>query len=238
MATGSRDGTIRLWDLLTGAQVEVVKVHSSIVDRVVFSHDGKTLASGGQDYALALHPIANRLPIETLSESSRIVNLSLSTVREITDALSAPSPCPLPRGARGYWTVISRTVLTEDGKTLVTLQENGRLLLRDSRYGDLIQAELPENGAITAFDVSSENLLARGTESGQIHLWDLNAEGLLSTIPAHSKTVTSVSLFSGPAGPLLASASEDDSTLWNLGEESSSTKLPFVRHVAFSPHGK
>ena len=38
----------------------------------------------------------------------------LSTVREITDALSSPSPCPLPRGARGHWTVISRTVLTGD----------------------------------------------------------------------------------------------------------------------------
>ncbi len=36
----------------------------------------------------------------------------VSTVREITDALSAPSPCPLPRGARGHWTVISRTVLS------------------------------------------------------------------------------------------------------------------------------
>ncbi len=36
----------------------------------------------------------------------------LSTVREITDALSAPSPCPIPRGARGHWTVISRTVLS------------------------------------------------------------------------------------------------------------------------------
>ncbi len=36
----------------------------------------------------------------------------LSTVREITDALSAPSPCPLPGVARGHRTVISRTVLT------------------------------------------------------------------------------------------------------------------------------
>ncbi len=34
-----------------------------------------------------------------------------STVRKITDALSAPSPCPLPRGAREHRTVISRTVL-------------------------------------------------------------------------------------------------------------------------------
>ncbi len=42
------------------------------------------------------------------------LNALLSTVREITDALSTPSPCPLPRGARGHWTVISRTVLSHN----------------------------------------------------------------------------------------------------------------------------
>jgi hypothetical protein len=38
-----------------------------------------------------------------------------STLRigeEITAAFSSPSPCPLPRGAREHWTVISRTLLT------------------------------------------------------------------------------------------------------------------------------
>ncbi len=42
----------------------------------------------------------------------------VSTVREITDALSAPSRCPLARGARGHRTVISRTVLSSHLETL------------------------------------------------------------------------------------------------------------------------
>jgi WD40 repeat protein len=45
---------------------------------------------------------------------------TLSTVREITDALSAPSPCPLPEGAREHRTVISRTVLTSVEKPTVS----------------------------------------------------------------------------------------------------------------------
>ena len=54
---------------------------------------------------------------KALELSGRSETNSLSTVREITDALSAPSPCPLPRAARGHWTVISRTVLTYFGRS-------------------------------------------------------------------------------------------------------------------------
>ena len=42
---------------------------------------------------------------------------TFGTVREKTDALSAPSPCPLSRRARGRWTVISRTMLGGGNKT-------------------------------------------------------------------------------------------------------------------------
>ena len=49
----------------------------------------------------------------------------LSTVREITDALSATSPCPLPRGAKEHWTVNSRTVLSESSVKL----DPGQLVL-------------------------------------------------------------------------------------------------------------
>ncbi len=44
----------------------------------------------------------------------------VSTIREITDAPSAPSPCPLPRWAREHRTVISRTVLTESNNDATT----------------------------------------------------------------------------------------------------------------------
>ena len=53
------------------------------------------------------------------------VKLPFSTARKITDSYSAPSPCHLPRGARGHWTVISRTVLT--GRTAPVLSSWGRV---------------------------------------------------------------------------------------------------------------
>ncbi len=57
----------------------------------------------------------------------------LSTVREITDALFAPSPCPLPRGAREHRTVISRTVLRKPTRFVKELTAEDREILRHLR---------------------------------------------------------------------------------------------------------
>ena len=46
LASGSLDGTVRLWDRATGQNVLTLKAHSNLVTSVAFSPDGKLLASG------------------------------------------------------------------------------------------------------------------------------------------------------------------------------------------------
>ena len=46
LASGSRDKTVRLWDVETGACVRTLKGHGNWVLSVCFSPDGKQLASG------------------------------------------------------------------------------------------------------------------------------------------------------------------------------------------------
>src|SRR6516162_7958834 len=49
LASGSKDGTVILWDVQTGKARATLAGHEDMVIRVAFSPDGKTLASCGVD---------------------------------------------------------------------------------------------------------------------------------------------------------------------------------------------
>jgi WD40 repeat protein len=46
VATGSYDGTAKVWDTDTGKEVITLNGHTGTVEAVAFSRDGKTLATG------------------------------------------------------------------------------------------------------------------------------------------------------------------------------------------------
>ena len=49
LASGSKDGTVQLWDVDTGACVKTLQGHGAWVMSVCFSPDGRWLASGSND---------------------------------------------------------------------------------------------------------------------------------------------------------------------------------------------
>jgi WD40 repeat protein len=48
-ASGGVGGTVRLWDLRTGAETATLKGHTRLVNSVAFTPGGKLLASGSED---------------------------------------------------------------------------------------------------------------------------------------------------------------------------------------------
>ena len=49
LATGSRDGTAKVWDAASGQELLTLKGHSNFVIGIAWSPDGKRLATGSWD---------------------------------------------------------------------------------------------------------------------------------------------------------------------------------------------
>ena len=66
IASGSVDGTIRLWDAVTGRIKHISVGHMSSVHSVAYSPNGKTLASGSQDGNIRLWDATTGEHMQTL----------------------------------------------------------------------------------------------------------------------------------------------------------------------------
>jgi WD40 repeat protein len=79
LASGGKDGTVRLWDAATGAARDTLSGHEVGVWSVAFSPDGKTLASGGEDGTVRLWDAATGAARATLSGPlNRILSVAFS----------------------------------------------------------------------------------------------------------------------------------------------------------------
>jgi WD40 repeat protein len=66
VASGSGDGTIKLWDIVTGREIRTFSGHSWFVYSVAFSPDGKTVVSGSRDKTVKLWDVVTVREISTL----------------------------------------------------------------------------------------------------------------------------------------------------------------------------
>jgi WD40 repeat protein len=70
LASGSRDNTIKLWQVSDGSLVATLAGHSWAVDSVAFSPDGAELASGSWDATLRLWKVSDGSLVQTFNQET------------------------------------------------------------------------------------------------------------------------------------------------------------------------
>jgi WD40 repeat protein len=74
LASGSGDGTVRLWDIAMRSKVATLEGHRWSVESLVFSWDGGTLASGSRDRTVRLWDVGTQREIAILKGHTNDVN--------------------------------------------------------------------------------------------------------------------------------------------------------------------
>ena len=245
LASGSEDGTVRLWDVESRKQIATLEGSYT----VVFSPDGSALASGSRDGTVKLWDMEKREQIATLEgHTGRVVSVTFSpdgstlasgsedgTVR-LWDVESRRQIATLEGHSRRVWSV----AFTPDGSTLASGARDGTVKLWDVERR--MQTGSLEMHTTTVLSVAFSHdgaTLACGAISGMLKLWDVATQKLIATLEGHTANVFSVAF--SPDGATLASGEGyGEVRLWDVvtGDNLHTfLNAGAISAVAFSPDG-
>ena len=251
LASGHRDGTLRLWDVATGTLQQTLIGPTSWVESVAFSPDGTTLASGGGsgDGTVRLWDVATGTVQHTLTEhTDRVYSVAFSPDGRTLASGSWDNTIRLWDVATGtrQHTLTAHTgdvfsvAFSPDGRTLAS-RSWVSILLWDVTTGETRHTLTGYTARVVsvAFSADGRTLASQGLWEGTIRLWDV-ATGTLKQTLTHPGTVSSV--FS-PDGRTLASGSSNATVrLWDVATGTVQHTLTghrgSVASVAFSPDGR
>ncbi|WP_432056229.1 NB-ARC domain-containing protein [Streptomyces sp. bgisy022] len=250
-ATGGSDGTVRLWDPVTGTSTATLTGHTGPVMWLAVTPDGTQLTTGGSDGTVRIWDQATEACTATLTPHSSIMTSMALAPDGTWLATTGRHDEPLrimdlvTRTATtfptGHSTAVTAMAISPDGTWLVT----AGLLLEPLRILELstgTSTVLPDfDSTVTAVAVAPDgSWLATGHSDGLVRIWDRATETCAATLTGHTDGVTAVAV--APDGSWLATGHSDGLVrIWDRATETCAATFTGhtdgVTAVAVAPDG-
>ncbi|MBG0564638.1 nSTAND1 domain-containing NTPase [Actinoplanes aureus] len=250
LASGSVDGSVRLWDVGARRESAILTAHTDRVYGLAFSPDGRVLASAGDDRVVRLWDVAARRQIAVLAghrDRARRVAFT-SDGRSLASADVAGTVLIWDLATRrarhtlaGHTGWVRGVAFAPDGSRLATAGVDGTLRFWDPASGRQTARLGGQDGPLRAVTFAPDGATVAGAgDDGTVRLWEVPGGRPVAALAGHTDVVTSVT-FAADGRRLLSAGQDGTVRVWDVAGRQEIARhrghIDWISGVAFSPDG-
>ncbi|MEO8286520.1 MAG: fasciclin domain-containing protein [Chloroflexota bacterium] len=252
IVTASADGTVRIWDAVSGKTLLTITGHTDEVRGAVFSPDGKTVLTASGDKTARIWDATTGKELMRFTghtdlvgkavfspDGKTVVTTSIDGTARTWDVQTGKSMVTYSNQGPGN---LNRIAFSPDGKTVVTSGDDKTARIWDPLTGKEIMVLRGHTDGIAAVAFSPDGkLVATASNDKTARVWDAATGKEVHRYEGHEGKVYGAAF--SPDGRYLLTSSEDQTArLWDVQSGAEVRRFTghtdVVRSVSFSPDGK
>jgi len=245
VASGSRDGTARVWEAQTGREIARM-THEADVTDLAFSPDGKYVASGSRDDTARVWEAQTGREIARMTHEADVTDLAFSPDGKYVASGSRDGTARVWEAQTGHEVArmshedyVVAVAFSPDGKYVISGSWDDTARVWEAQTGHEV-ARMSHEGYVVAVAFSPDGkYVVSGSGDGTARVWEAQTGHEVARI-SHKDGVAAVAF--SPDGKYVASGSRDGTA--RVWEAQTGREIARVNHevyviaVAFSPDGK
>ncbi|MGE5656038.1 MAG: protein kinase domain-containing protein [Actinomycetota bacterium] len=250
LASGSKDKTIKIWDVATGNLIRNFTGDGSAIWSVAYNSNGTQLASGTSYWRILLWDLKTGQLIRTVEHNGAVWSVAISQDGKILASASGDKTVKVWNLETGnliysladHSDYVYSVALSPDGKLLVSGSKDKTITIVEVETGRLLKTLEGHSDQVRSVAISADGkTLVSGSYDGTIKIWNLASGDLINTLSGHTGEIVSVAI--SPDGKTIASGGKDKTVkVWDLRSGELLNTLAGhsdeVYGVTFSPDGK